>query len=70
MEEAEFEKLEQIVQYINEEHMIGNQEFLLFRDAQHFIDAVRQNKISEIPWTEQMEIDYQKEKLEEEWKDN
>ena len=59
MEEEKFDRLKKEVVYINEEFLTGNQEARLYRNADELINAIRNNEVPGIPWTEEDERKWQ-----------
>ena len=64
MNQDKWEKLQQAVNHLNEEMMIDNQQFMLFENADAAIEAIRSNQIPGVEWTEEKELNYQREILE------
>jgi len=60
MEDKRFEKLEKDVNYLNEEGFAGEeQQFILFRNADEAIEAIRKNQVPGISWNEDDEARWQ-----------
>ena len=62
MNNEEYKKLEQQIDILNKEFLIGGYKAKLYKNGEEFIQAMRRNEIPEIPWTE---LDEQKYQLEE-----
>jgi len=60
MKEVRFEELKKSVNYLNEEGFAGeNKQFIVFRNAEEAIKALRNNEIPNVPWTEEDEQKWQ-----------
>lgn len=60
MKEERYEDLKKKVQYLNDEGFAGEgKQFILFENADAAIDAIRQNQIPGITWTDQDEAKWQ-----------
>lgn len=63
MEENRYKDLKKKVDYLNLEGFAGeDNQFLVFRNPQELIEAIRNNKVPNIQWTEENENRWQKEK--------
>lgn len=60
MEDNKYEQLKKDVNYMNEEQLVPEgAQLRVYRNADELIQAIRNNEIPNIPWTEEDEVRYQ-----------